>query len=539
MIFNNIKFNLLNHSQEVYIGDTAPLTNTLISYSAKLKELLGDETKVYDFKNDKKLINNIIALCNEFGKNIAENINAESVTIVVNPSRRYNASMLNMILDNNVTIDDNGESFIKLSTYENLECITLTKEGYKFKNKKNKYIFIKLNHGAILESSVREIAAIICHELGHAFENGVFGCLKGLSDSALRNQYNKMIDTLTSSVDSTISHLYDSDSLKVFRFLITFPFEFIYTILGYIVGIIISPLLGTAIFTKLSLLIKEKVFNRIITSSTYKIADNVEDINSIDNKTRNIISSNAELIDIDRKEKIEDLRKEILEDYKQFDVNKVTSANKPIATIGKSIVKFMSDCDFNIMTSTKNFLDLITLTDYMNNVHNKTVFHKKYEYFADIFASVYGFSKEVNVTNYKFDNDSNSDLDTKLLTELYKIPIFGTINEFNRYVTIRKYRSNDEHGTADQRAKAIYTNLIYTLKNDSSLSSIQKKELLEKIKQMEETDNDIIAKRKKYNLLIKMHDRMVLERLDGNMDDDVVEKILKPMDEVLKKELKK
>lgn len=512
----------LARSNEVYFGRTAPLSLVLMKYSKELKDLLGNPNIKYNFK-DKNFVNKIKRICDNFGKEIANEINAEKCTVVVELDKNVNAYCYPLITCfDNRPVDKDGniiEGKVDLDKYIDIENIVQTKAGYKFKKSKSKLLFVSISIGLLWKGTPEEISGIICHELGHCFQQGIFGSYKNYSDL----MYQQEIKNLGARFDGGFSSL-GSIGKMIFTVL-SFPISFMYKILCWLIAFIFNPsCLNINIFTKLNLVIHNALHNRI-EDKRFMMKDKVES-DDWNDKTKKY--SQSIIIDLDREKEFKKNEKDIYKSYKKADLYK----NEKQA-VGSKFIKMMNTIAFDINNKQENFLQLITLSRYAQNKYSQQVFYQKYEYFADIFASAYGFGPNLYNILIDSDTDFNKKLESIFNSGIYKVPFIKAIALYNAYQHMRDISSVDEHGESYQRASAMYTNLINEIKNNPDLTKEQKEAIKADCDMYKKLDDKYYQDNKKKGVLYKLYNKMLTKKITQK-SEKVEDLVLGPILEVAK-----
>lgn len=522
--------NSLDFSNEIYFGKDAPLGMILRTYSKKIKDLIGAKTDKHNFK-DKKFVNQIKNLTDEFGAKISEELNVERTDIVIVLDKEINAFCipLNTCFDNRFVEKDGtiNNKDIDLDIYADLENIIQTKTGYKFKNPKNKFLFITINIGLIWEFEAEGIAAILCHELGHCFQHAIFGSYKNYSDLMYMRDIKRLgnrFDTFFKIPNSPFGKI-----IKVFGPGIQFSLRMLSGLLVYFLN---PSFLNNNIFTKFNLFLHKKFFNRIVDEKRFMISDKIKklDKDELSTKERNQMANLTYINDIDRKKEFEKDKKEVYDNYKKINIYKEEVETK--SKCKRYVQDLINAIAFDFDNKGINFLNFISLSRFAQNSYQKQIFYKKYEYFADIFASSYGFSpilfKKLSQSELDDDRYLKNDVFNKFL---YKIPMFKAAALLNSYQRIRDYEIIDEHGGAFERGSAMYTNLINELKTNKDLTKSQIESIKADIDLMKNIDESYIKERKINGISFIIYNNYIKKRRISQ-DKRVEELILEPLIEV-------
>ena len=157
-------------SEESYFGKENPLQYVLDSHVSKLMELLND--RILKHETIKKELE-------KFGKDVAKVLNFDQLHICLSDNY-YVENAFSVFLncqekvrnvDPKTKIVSINEQFLK-----SLQDMVETRSGYKFKTSKNKIGLVAVSIGLFkgTKYTVREVSAIIAHELGHCFEQCVY-----------------------------------------------------------------------------------------------------------------------------------------------------------------------------------------------------------------------------------------------------------------------------------------------------------------------------------------------------------------------------
>lgn len=525
-----------NFSLEAYFGGNSALVEIMDKHNQILKDKLSDPN--IKFK-DKKTIEDLKNTCKAFGQLLADELNMESLNISLIATTECDASslLLSAVFDNTEMIKDSSGidvSHISLNKYIDIENIIQTSSGYKFKDKKNKLGLISVSVGMYQKLEVRQISAIICHEIGHMFQQGVFGSYKYYSDLIVYSHVKVMQDRFgaESERDGTYMRLFKYNSL-------------LYKLFHNAISYFIFPnFLREGIFSKLGLFFYSHTDKRILDEKTFLMNEKSRRNQAIDAKTAKIIIANTieEIAgpEYDRKkfitERVEDNYDEL-----QIFKNENPGKKKKLSLLNRtriSLIKFFYSSAMFINAIEKNVLNLISLNSYTTSTYMKNVFYKKYEFFADIFASSYGYSSDMYKGLVYLDREEKEVYENIFKDHIFELPIFKPIMLQNIYSYNRKQLNLDVHGTLDQRIDAIYTSLMNELKSNPELTPQQKKDIQNSMIAIKTIDDAYYDDLKKGGFWYKFYDKSIQHRLSGKSNKSVEENILGPLKEVLKEVLK-
>ena len=186
-----------------------------------------------------------------------------------------------------------------------------------------------------------------------------------------------------------------------------------------------------------------------------------------------------------------------------------------------------------------NVIDVIALNNYTVNQYSKISFYKRYEFFADVFATSYGFGADLFNSLNKINEVNLKNVDKELIVGINKIPFFKSIAKTNFYILLNKNRKVNVHGTRNERSVNMYTALVHELQSNASLTSDQKKAIQHDIDLINEADEQYYKDMKESGFWFKYYNKLIDERIKGKVSKDTVEEVLKPIEEICKETMKK
>lgn len=518
-IFNEILPNL-TQSEEVYFGSNAPLTKHLDSYCKRIKDLFSNISK----KKQKEFLKELNFLVQGFNRDIAKDLNCERVQLSVVNDPEDNACAYCIwwyadIMDKDKKTDTKYLNFDKI---ENLEGVIVTNEGYKYKDPKGKILIIMINSGCIQCNDEKTIAATLCHEIGHCFQDSIFGVYKDIADI---NLMTKIEDTTHSQ--SVISNGSFGKSFLIFLQWVLFPLKFLAN-------------LGRLGLTKNF----SKTFKTINDEKTLLMKDELKKLDSGDTRIKDdpgfkSISYDLTTVHSDNKNKIAtDIDKDVKADFKErYDELKKPAENDDEESIRKRkrgpILNFFRSLFANINATSLNALQKITLSNYIVDKQSEISFVKKYEFFADIFASSYGYAPSLYKNQVKYHNEMIQKLVEKDLVGMNDPSLLKMGYMQKQWKLIRRAMVNDPHGVWIQRGNAMCTALQNELKNNTSLTTSQRKEIENHIKSLKTADETYYKDQvENSGFWLKFYESCIKDRIDGK-DLDTEEKILEPIQRVV------
>lgn len=533
-IFDDYVINSDLMSQEAYFGKDSPLSLILIKYVKKLKTMFTKDKKIEEY-NDKVFISNLKSVSDNFGIELANELNMEKITFVVTPDfKEENANSFGLTAFENTEIykDDKQEyEYVSLKKYIDLENIVCTKTGYKFKNKKNKLGLIKITAAMLINNETEVVAAFLCHEIGHMFQQGVFGSYKYYSDMMMANDI-KRLQTYTEK---------ESSNMPFFTQIFTTG-SLIYKLLKSLISYILFPkAITTGLFSKVGLFLYKNIFHRIVDEKTFLMKDKVR-YNSDDLKNTKdakeiyaITKEYAAYSKLDRDKFIQNDKDSSYDEYKNLKKEEQSKLT-PFGKLRAYLMKYIAIISLDLDNRQTNWIEFITMSNYTQKVYRDNVYYQKYEYFADIFASSYGFAKSIYKGLIKYDKQNDDMFDDFYNTGFYKIPFINVCTKMHTYTRVREIYLRNEHGTTDQRGTAIYTDLMNELQTNPDLTIEQKKSITEQLKSIKSADDEYINdKRKNSGFLYKWYNKIIDHRING-YDKTVEDKILNPIKEVCMEE---
>lgn len=517
-----------NFSMEYYFGNTSQLPSILDKYSTILKDIFMNDSLDLKKPLEMKFLKENVE---EFSNALSKELNMEKVYIeIVNDSDPGAASVvMDMYFDNIETIkNDKGEdiSVISVDKYIEIENIIQTPVGYKFKNKKNKFGLISLNVGLFKILEVREISGVICHEIGHMFQQGVFGSYKHYSDLIVYDQVQAMQEKFGKDMD------FNGPLEAVFNN--TFSGKIIKSIINYLMY---PTFLEEGIFTKIGLFFKKHT-GGLIDDKTFLMKDKERrDKTNPEDTMQKMVMNTAFISDgkIDRKKDFSDDVNEKFKELEKYNNKIKTKKDKNFLERTRfSLLKFFYSLGLFLNAMQKNVLDLITFNSYSIKTYEKTVFYKKYEFFADIFASSYGYSANLYKSLIRAQEDEDKILNKIYQGHILELPILKTFMLYGVYSYERRQQGIDEHGTNRERLISMYTALNNEITNNTELTATQQKEIKNSIAELKIADEAYYADIKAGGFWYKLYGNLIDHKLKYKNNKDVEDKILEPLSKVLK-----
>lgn len=522
----------LSRSNEVYFGREAPLPLIIKKRVTKIKEMLmienaGGKTL------EKDVINGIYKELQALANEIKAEINCEYLEMYFDPSNSSNAGAYSTWMGAEYLItkkdpDKPGEkakTFLSYSKLSELEDIVITPTGYRYKTPTGKFLCIALNIGLFRNESVEKITGTILHEIGHCFQDNIIGVYKHVADLRFASLISEQMDRFKPIRLGKITC--GMAMVVAFIFL---PFK-----------------LASNIRSKMKLNLFKKVYKNINSTPTLKVDDLQQDFVEQDDKNKamisndpgcrtvfNILAEYGTIVGSDAKKKYYD---KVSDDAKgklaTLKLYPLPSERKEYKNTRFFLFNIFQSINTNIATMGTNMLYTLSLSDAnMAKIRNET-FLQRYEYFADIFASSYGYGAEEYVTSLLSD--------VELMNWFFKHEAVG-LNRFglgkamylnSRYKTIKRLGMNDSHGTATDRTANIYTMLTREIEVNKTLTTKQKQEILATLEAIEEANKVIILDQKENKgFWRKYYSELIQARLDNKTLGKTEKEILEPIEKV-------
>lgn len=527
--FNKYCYNLfpgLCNSTEVFFGRNAPLAQILLKHSKNLKELI-EPAKNY---SDKKFIAELYKELNFFNDEVCKEINVERVQICVNPDdKEDNAGAYPMYFGSNLTFTEKNKG--KISKYLDFDKIVdlediviIPNVGYKYRNPKGKIVIISINTCTIKKCSVEEIAGTLAHEIGHCFQDGIFGVYKDLAD--------KSIGASVAGALAATNPITSASPIKSFANILAYIFWPKTLIEG-----VFNVLSGFFAKLNLSSLWKNQNDNKTyLMKDQLRRLDNGESDELFDNYSGNGVIADylIDVADSSRDKFADQIYDEHDEKLKSYSSK---NKNTPLEKKTNALYNFFRSIfvDFNLVSSAG--LRVLKLSNYTPDKLMQLTFFKKYEYFADIFATSYGFGPELYKNTRRAEFNAVNDFIQKDLVGINNISLFrvGYLNR--RLKEIRNFYTHDVHSVASDRGKAIYTALAKELESNRSLTSKQKEEIQEHLNQLRAADEAFLKDRDQDGFWVKYFGSVIDDQIDG-IKRETEEEILEPIERIVKESLK-
>ena len=542
MIFNEISFEDyipgLSRSEEVYFGINAPLSQIYLNCAKDLKEYISEDIDKNE-KNykDKKWLKGLFSLADKYADQIAKELNVEKVYFCIAASDDNMAFAEAMYYGGNYLTKKGNKTFVDFDKIAESEDIVIYPNiGYRYRNAKGKIINICVSTGCIQRLTIEQIAGTLAHETGHCFQQGIFGLYKNVADIA--------VTTNVKEAQSRVITLAESEN-KIIKLLTKLPM--FKRLFKYIVVYNCYPrVLTEAIKTTYKKCVLSSLFKKQLSDPTYKMKDKLNELDNGENEDLMKDKGNDEIskfitpissTSIDKKNEYgQNLKKD---SESSFDVYEKFDLNDALQKKTKNwIVNFFRSILVDLKFTSMNRKNVLALTNYSTNQFQKISFYKKYEYFADIFATSYGFGPHI-YRDYITEELRTLDFLNKLnIVGINHLPMLKALYKYSSYKAMRNSMAADVHGTNTERGRAIYTSLIKELESNPDLTENQIKSIKFDIDILKASDEYFISERTDNGgFWYKMYNKLVSESIN-KIDENVEEKILKPIQTVCEESIK-
>lgn len=481
----------LSRSNEVYFGRESPLPLIIKKHVASIKADLMIEN-ANGKKLDKSTIDKLWKKCQLMSNDIKQELNCEYLEIHLDPTNKINADAYTMINGSEFLVkskqpDGTVKEYLSFSKIKELEDIAITKTGYRYVDPKGKFLGIRLTVGLFRERDVDRIVGTLLHELGHCFQIGVMGTYKQVADMYFASLIDEQMKRYEPLKPGTFS-----GGISLFFAVLFSPLKII-----------------SNISSALRLRLFKNVFKKINSSPTKRMEDMIEEKNNNENGADltddegcitvfKILSNDLGRFEGSgfRKEYIEKNSDEDKAKLENLKLEGLSSEQKEYKDSQSFFKRMIYSINANMVAMATNLAYTISLTDYnMKNIRNAT-FLQRWEYFADIFASSYGYGAETYIDNLKPEVEYIEDWQKYENVGFNKLGIFRLMNIYSRYKNIRRISINDRHGAAAERNASLYNAMLYELENNKTLTTKQREELKKTFEMIEHADQTIIKDQK-------------------------------------------
>lgn len=473
------------NGEEAYFGDNNEYKVGMIALMAELHRKYTEVTSTPKKKERTKLAEDFYPILEKIEKFIEKSFNIERCYFGL--FEEVNANSLPLCWDKNlVTVTKEGRKIPKRTVNQyfkaSLEDIVETSKGYKYKDKKGKIFIINFGLGFFEAGNYtdEECAAIVTHEIGHAFQQAM--C----------------------SINQNLAMVYTK-----------FLFDNIHTLLNPFV------VLGSLGF---SLLIAA------ITGSEYKEAKNGDQEEIGEDVIQYSIGGSRE--EYNRERWGEDSEK-----YTEKTINKIKRNKKPNAFlrfIGKFVNGVLGGFTMILMDLLTPVFNLVDIPGNIFQLANMGFLKKnrKFEQFADMFTSVYGLGPAQASALAKLGNSFGKQ-SYGAFTWINYVPVINCALAFGHYMNEASTSLLAGYPDTKGRIVAIYKTLDIELSENKDLTNEQKNELKSQIGQMNKVYEDYVFDYSPKGFVYALWHKITFKKLK-NEKTDVKENILDALKDMKK-----
>lgn len=521
----------LSISQEVFFGRNAPLSQII----TKHVDILTDIIKPANNYKNKAFQGKLYKEIEVFNKEVAKELNAERVQFCITPDDDSdNAGACPIFYRADIYVTKKNEcgeperyiDFDKLTDLEDI--VIIPNVGYRYVNPKGKILIITLDTGCFKKLSRDEICGTIAHEIGHCFQEGIFGTYKDISDTIIGSEVKNCMTTVAPITSGSFGATIATVLSYIF-----FPAHLVLSAFNTI----------SKFFYRLDL---KHILNKTLNSDTYRMKDEVRRLDNGETKelfddygnqqiAKMLVPNSQNNTDVTRDE----IADKIFDESKQ-QMKIYSSKNKdtPLEKKSNALINFFRSINLRINMLGNAGMRLIYLSDYHTDKTAKMAFFKKYEFFADIFASAYGFGPNLYKNLKGNENKIIEGFKEYDIVGINKLSLLKSGMLVKRFKEIRRVLINDDHGSAGERGKAVYTALVKELEENKTLTSKQKAEIENNIQELLEIDEAMYKDRVEGGFWCKYYNRIIDDRIKG-IDPKTEKEILKPIEDIALQCIKK
>jgi Zn-dependent protease with chaperone function len=485
LIFNDSALFFMNpntRSEEAFFGDNNLVKMGMISHIADIREIYS---RISNAKNDKadrkKALLDMEEANKRFGRSISGWFNIEKCYVGV--FSQLNAFAYPMMWDENLVKTEGKTKSLNKNYMMSLEDIVETKNGFKFKSPNKKIFIIGLGCGFFdYGYTDEEIAGVMLHEVGHCFQQMLVG--------------------INANVANTIVH---SMLLNIHAMLD--PFFTLFTFgMSFLLGL--CSLGGLSEVKEMD---EDELAEEILTQELKGFER--------DKLGKEIEESGAK--DMKQESKNNNIGTNILGIIGQFIIGTIVGIFKTGWYLIAPIWRFINPLSWG-----QRILELANINFLREN--------KKYEQFADMFATNYGLGKQLGSALAKLGKAYHR-IDLHSLNWLNYVPVLNVAINLGFYTESSIGTLLDEHPGTKERVVAIYRTCKYEIEHNTELTSQQKKELQAHIEELHKVYEDYVFDLGPRNFVYGLWKRITQASLE-NEKSDVEANVLSVLKEKKKEE---
>lgn len=502
-------------SQEAYFSKSN-LGLIIESHLENIKEMFDniwskDPVSVKNEANKiKKEISNEL---DRFGKDLSKELNIESC--IIGLEFDSNASSVPIHFDNKLVkvIKVNSE---KSGTVEydhdydkSVSDIIETKNGYKFKKPDNKKFIITIGLGLfyIDNLTIPEATGVVLHELGHCFQRLVDqytlnaywterkNCIEDLYTALTPVQ--RLLDRFTrGKIFSMKNHKYN---LKIILEFLTF----------------FKPLAKVLTLSSTARKHGKDVVGQHLQNQTFGSINVYNKYKKIDYDIRNEV---GKLINKDT-DKLLDTVLNNSQDFsgKKFNIFSVVlkSIKNAFYNLGRVIYYTAKPL------TTLSFIPAATVHAIYNKDMKK---YRKFEEFADHFATVYGYGPELANGLKKITGNL---LDLGALNFVHIVPGLNVWLSLSKFIEVKMNSSLFGYPTTKERIANLYKTLKYELQNNPDISNEDKEKIISEMEEINKYFNDYVHGSGLKGLVYSIYNRLIGMNIEKMNTTNIEENVLK------------
>ena len=494
--FEDVFLSPYTRGEEAYFGKENPLANTLLKYIKEMRTLYemtypGGAKKA--LANKKECYQTFQKLMQRFEKDLANVLNAEQVTIGLDG--RENAFAYPMCWDRNLVKKEAKKKSFNEGLKISLEDIVENKDGFKFKEKKGKYLIICLGIPLFDRFTDGEIVAIALHELGHCFQH----MLVTINGNVVNHSRKGLITALYWALQPVTTILSSITHLDIF-------------------GIIFSVL---ALILSSLLWIQERALKALV------------DKHGEEKVGRDIIVEVFDSDDFDRSifaKEVKQMRADTLK--------AIIKANKGSNLLIKfclMLLNFFLHLGSLLYYTILPVLQLFGSLGYISILgYNKYLRkERRYEQFADMFAVTYGYGVEQASALAKLHGSSDGTDFGFGLNLVHWVPGLNLWLALGRAIDLHSMSLLNGYPPPKGRIESLYVTLDFELKNNPQLSQEQRIAITEQMDDIKDTFNNYVFSTKMQNFVFMLFHFFARTRIDKGKSD-IEENVLRPLFEMKK-----
>ena len=498
---------MINRSQEAYFGkEYGSLGSIIEKHVSNIREIyerIDDNNYKTVERNAKTYKNEITNEMKSFEEELAKAVNIEKCYIGL--VWEANAFAFPCCWDKKLTsgFDSKTKKIYWDSKYEvSLYDVVETKNGYRFKNPKDKVFIIALGLGLYrMGLSDGEITGVLLHEIGHSFQH------------------------ILIQIGTNITYHFRKHLLQSLDFCIK-P-----------LNIILNKITGN----------NEQVVASVGISLLLSLFS-IKDLSDIDKARKKYGDDTvgkmllAQYVETEEGEQSVD--RDIVGKYVQ-DSTKAQVGNIALdKRLDSNILLKILNIFFIIRKQIFNLVNLILtfvhspLAAFVSNAfiigRNKEFLkkNKKAEEFADTFANYYGYGPELSSALSKI-SDLNGNIDFGLFNMIYLIPGFNMWVTWMGQLQARNATLLQGYPMTRERIAGSYKVLKFELENNKTLTPSQKASIEREMEDIEKTYNNYVFKTNLTNIVYKFYSHVCRNTIK-NSKTTIEDNVLIPLHEMSK-----